>query len=392
MHHIKKALVGAIAATVLVAVFAAVPARAQIDNSALIVQLKAQIAALMVQLQALQAQQGSTLWCYTFNTNMGVGSQNDDVTNLIRALTRERLMAGEIDLQTQKAGAVFDEGVAGTVVQFQQRYGIPTTGFVGPLTRGRLNRLYGCGSVPANPSAGSLRIIYPSEGDSWVIGQNHQITLSGGAPYDGHCDNVFSLLDTNGKLVGYIGGGLGPNKMQTSQIWDTKTLYDLTCGTSANTFAVQPGKYRIRFQDTDPVNAPSASNAPITVYSGYFNIVSGGVVAPAMTPEIFSIVITTSQVKDGWLTFSAGSQVTVTGRNLAKVDLYDTPTGTEAQSQIIASMEKFSTDANGVQTWTYRLGSLDVLATSFLAVGTGTNGLQVKSQDLGNVYEEPARG
>lgn len=123
-------------------------ASAQTTNvQALIAQLQAQIAQLLAQIKVLQAQQGTTpAWCHTFNTNMGVGSTGDDVTALYTALTKEGIIS-----QYDSPGSVrmqFYEETASNVIKFQAKYGILQTGYVGPLTRAKLNSLYGCGTTP----------------------------------------------------------------------------------------------------------------------------------------------------------------------------------------------------------------------------------------------------
>ena len=42
----------------------------------------------------------------------------------------------------------FGDNTASAVVQFQGKYNIRQTGTVGPLTRAKLNSLYGCGTKP----------------------------------------------------------------------------------------------------------------------------------------------------------------------------------------------------------------------------------------------------
>lgn len=57
-------------------------------------ELRAQIAALQAQITSLLAQlaqiQGNTtVWCHTFNTNLGVGSSGTEVDALWTALTKD---------------------------------------------------------------------------------------------------------------------------------------------------------------------------------------------------------------------------------------------------------------------------------------------------------------
>ncbi|MDO8664000.1 MAG: Ser-Thr-rich GPI-anchored membrane family protein [Candidatus Liptonbacteria bacterium] len=116
----------------------------------LIASLQAQIVALMEQIKQLQAGQGSSSqWCYTFNTNLRIGSQGNEIFNLGTALNKEGLLNGKTD--------TYDEEVASAITGFQEKYrdeiltpnGLKYgTGFVGVSTRKKLNQLYGCGSIP----------------------------------------------------------------------------------------------------------------------------------------------------------------------------------------------------------------------------------------------------
>jgi hypothetical protein len=83
--------------------------------------------------------------CITFNSNMGVGTASgENVARLTAVLVREGFL-------TSRA-TVFDEDVAAAVVKFQAKYGIPTTGYVGPLTRAKLNSM-GCANQGTSTSA-----------------------------------------------------------------------------------------------------------------------------------------------------------------------------------------------------------------------------------------------
>lgn len=142
---IKSLLVVAVLATAILCFGGAV--NAQTDNSALIAQLQAQIAQLTAQLQQLIAQQGGgQTWCHTFN-NYLVASSTDantggDVSQLQTALTKQGL-----DVSGDSQGT-FGDNTASAVVQFQGKNGIRQTGTVGPITRTKLNSLYGCGTKP----------------------------------------------------------------------------------------------------------------------------------------------------------------------------------------------------------------------------------------------------
>ncbi|MHB8710020.1 MAG: peptidoglycan-binding domain-containing protein [Minisyncoccota bacterium] len=74
---------------------------------------------------------------YVWNHNLQVGSPyTADVYALQTVLTRNGVYSGDI------TGGFYNQTFA-AVKRFQTKYGIETTGFVGPLTRTKLNGLYG---------------------------------------------------------------------------------------------------------------------------------------------------------------------------------------------------------------------------------------------------------
>jgi len=117
-----------------------------VDNSALIAQLQAQIASLLAQIKVLQGNQGVGNWCYDFNKDLKFGNSAGDVQHLGTALQKEGFNAGAAT--SEGAGYYFNELTSSAVIMFQKKYGIKTTGFVGPITRAKLNKLYGCKTTP----------------------------------------------------------------------------------------------------------------------------------------------------------------------------------------------------------------------------------------------------
>jgi peptidoglycan hydrolase-like protein with peptidoglycan-binding domain len=110
------------------------------DVSALIAQLQAQIQSLMQQIAVLQAQQGTTqAWCHTFNTNLGfVNSGSPEIGYLHTALQKQGISYGP------DTGNIYNNGTSLAIIKFQKKYGILQTGYLGLLTRVKLNSLYGC--------------------------------------------------------------------------------------------------------------------------------------------------------------------------------------------------------------------------------------------------------
>lgn len=78
-----------------------------------------------------------------FSNNLGFGMRHDDVAELQRHLQDDRFFNGPVT-------GFFGEITREAVREFQLAHGIPTTGFVGPLTRAELNR--GRGSVSSGSS------------------------------------------------------------------------------------------------------------------------------------------------------------------------------------------------------------------------------------------------
>jgi len=134
--------------------------------------LQSQINALLATISALQAQLsattgGSTVTTgYTFNTNLTMGSKGTNVMNLQKVLNGvdgtqlATVGAGSPGNETSNFGGL----TRAAVVKFQQKFGItPAVGYVGPVTRAKLNSM---GSVvvvppvvtPGNPTGGSLSV------------------------------------------------------------------------------------------------------------------------------------------------------------------------------------------------------------------------------------------
>jgi len=127
------------------------------ERQALIAQIQQQLGQLQIQLAQMIAQeqaQGNQSWCYTFNTNLGfANSGSNEVYNLHMALQKEGISYGADDINT------YSIGTSQAVIAFQAKYKITQTGYVGALTRSKLNSLYACGT-------GTTTICTPS----WTCG------------------------------------------------------------------------------------------------------------------------------------------------------------------------------------------------------------------------------
>ena len=103
----------------------------------------------------------TTAWCHTFNTNLMVGSSGDDVAALQYILQQQGLLSN-LYVFANSSVSFFSEQVAAAVVKFQAKYGINQTGYVGPLTRAKLNSLYGCGNSSLSVKDISISVDRPT--------------------------------------------------------------------------------------------------------------------------------------------------------------------------------------------------------------------------------------
>jgi hypothetical protein len=141
------------------------PAIASADTAS---DLQAQINSLLATIQSLQAQLaattgGSASTGYTFNTNLTVGSTGADVMNLQKVLN----MSADTRVAASGVGSPGNESsyfgalTKAAVVKFQLKNGIsPAAGYVGPITRAKLNSMNtGTPTVPGtNPQGGSVSV------------------------------------------------------------------------------------------------------------------------------------------------------------------------------------------------------------------------------------------
>jgi len=154
--------------------------------------LIAQIAQLLAQ---LQGQQGGQTWCHTFTNYLTANSTNGEVSYLQTALTKQGFnVSGD-------TSGIFGDDTAAAVVQFQAKYGIRQTGTVGPLTRAKLNSLYGCGTNPT-PTQSSITITSPNGGEIWNVGETHDITWTSTGV--SQVEIYWVGYDANGNLLQYI--------------------------------------------------------------------------------------------------------------------------------------------------------------------------------------------
>jgi len=128
-------------ALLLLSVLVPFGARAESESSGkstedTIAALQRQVAELLAKIERLKAEKSTPAFCFSFNRDLTVGSRGDDVVALRKALKQAGIEAG--------VDGEFDEDLAAFIVKFQGKHGIRQTGYVGPLTRAKLNRLHSC--------------------------------------------------------------------------------------------------------------------------------------------------------------------------------------------------------------------------------------------------------
>ncbi|MCX6718055.1 MAG: IPT/TIG domain-containing protein [Candidatus Staskawiczbacteria bacterium] len=202
-----------------------------------------------------------TAWCHTFNVYLYANATgvSQEVADLQTALTKEGY-----DLTGDDKGT-FGESTAAAVVAFQGKYGIRQTGAVGPLTRAKLNSLYGC----ATTTQPSITSISPTSGPAGTV-----VTITG--------SNLASSTGT-GSYINFNSS--------------TVPAYGTT--SSAVVFTV-------------PTSTPLGSYPVSVTNSGHYtsNAINFAVASAAVAPTI-----TTTN-----LSVAVGGQITLSGTNLGTVN------------------------------------------------------------------------
>lgn len=193
-----------------------------------------QIQALQNQVTVLQNQQaravsgGGTI---DFSQNLYFGLKHPEVELLQQTLSKDSaiypggLVTGYFGFLTQKA-----------VKKFQAKYGIAQTGYVGLLTRAKLNELFGGGGGTKNFS---LKIISPNGGEKIAVNDTVEVRWSlSPAPPSSHT-LILSLFD--GPTPGIV-ASLRPIPQSGKYSW--KVLPSITQGDMV--FMLQSGSYRMK--------------------------------------------------------------------------------------------------------------------------------------------------
>lgn len=127
------------------------------DTATLVAQLQTQIAQLTVQINALLAQKSTNTHSTTcsntvINTNLGFAQSGTDQVGTLHKI----LSANNISYGSDNSGNKYTIDTSKAVQKFQAKYGIAQTGYVGSLTRAKLNesfnKLFGCLSTTTTTS------------------------------------------------------------------------------------------------------------------------------------------------------------------------------------------------------------------------------------------------
>jgi uncharacterized protein YjdB len=158
---------------------------ASAQNQALIAQLNQQVTQTEQSLvQAINQQQGTSLWCYTFKNKLGFAqSGTNDVVQLHLALMlnlSSPSLSPDISYSPDDINT-YSLGTSQAVIAFQKKYGIiPQSGYVGRKTIAELNTLYGC---PPSSSSGAsslpltgIAITTPAAKLSYTVGDSLDLT------------------------------------------------------------------------------------------------------------------------------------------------------------------------------------------------------------------------
>ncbi len=136
-------------------------------SAATVAELQAMIASLSAQLSAMSGSAPASTG-YTFNTNLTVGSKGADVMNLQKVLN----MSADTQVASTGAGSpgsetsTFGPATKAAVIKFQTKNGIsPAAGYVGAITRAKLNSMGGTtggttttGTGTTLPTGGALTV------------------------------------------------------------------------------------------------------------------------------------------------------------------------------------------------------------------------------------------
>jgi peptidoglycan hydrolase-like protein with peptidoglycan-binding domain len=148
--------------------------------------------------------------CYNFTRNLGWGSRNVEVKNLQKILNND----SETRVSFEGSGSLGNEteyyGLATmrAVAKFQKKHGVVATGFVGPLTRAKLQENFAC------ETSQTIEVISPAANQSWVMSTNKQIRWNGGTTTQVSIKLVYAALPCD--LSTCAAAGIAPSYIISS--------------------------------------------------------------------------------------------------------------------------------------------------------------------------------
>ena len=172
--------------------------------------------------------------------------------------------------------------------EYQAANGIPSTGYVGPLTRASL-KTKTCSvpvtstpasvsqpvttTIPSSSESFSGGITSPATGQVLAIGSSTVITWQN--PPSGTFN--ISLEQPGGAGAGFVASNLSPTGNSNQYVWKVGSVY--SSQTNSNT-TIQPGTYRLRLQSS---TYGASSNDMV---SGWFTVVAPQFSVSSIVPSV----------------------------------------------------------------------------------------------------------
>lgn len=174
--------------------------------------------------------------CYTFTTNLTIGSTGADVVALQTTLISKGFEIPKIQSGESVKG-YFNEETKDAVIAYQKSVGIEATGFVGPLTRASLNAACTAENTP------EIKVLSPNGGEVWQLGTNMNISwnVPQGLPTDGRLR--LRLIGEDGTIIDNL----------VSKSGDLCTFNDSDQGRQGPCVNINSGTYTFHLNSYEPV-------------------------------------------------------------------------------------------------------------------------------------------
>ncbi|MES2314684.1 MAG: peptidoglycan-binding domain-containing protein [Patescibacteria group bacterium] len=182
----------------------------------------------------------TTSSCYVFSNNLTVGSTGADVTALQQFLSTNGFLSNKF------VTGYFGPQTVDAVKLYQTSVGLPSYGFVGPITREKLNAA--CVPIDTDKDGGakSIKLLNPNGNEKWMSGSRSAVKWS--APHA----SVSDLMDI--KIASYLPPCITPICPRIvptpltviSGISATTHSYEWVTGQLQNGYSVPAGKYTMQ--------------------------------------------------------------------------------------------------------------------------------------------------